>query len=59
MGEHAIKCKGDKRAFQWKIIDQCSNQFILMTLEALCIRTLKTAINTRDEYRTRELKLKA
>ena len=44
-----------KTAFQWKILDQCGNQSKLMTLEALFIRTLKPAIDTRDEYRTREL----
>ena len=58
MGVHAIGCNGDKTAFQWKI-DQCSNQSKLMTLEALYIRTLRPAINTRDEYRSRELTLKA
>ena len=55
MGVHAIKCNVDKTAFQWKILDQCGNQSKLMTLEALYIRTLKPAINKRDEYRTREL----
>ena len=59
MGVHTIKCIGDKTAFQWKILDQCGNQSKLMTLEALYIRTLKPAINTSDEYRTRELTLKA
>ena len=48
-----------KTAFQWKILDQCINQSRLMTLEALYIRTLKSAINKHDEYRTRELTLKA
>ena len=59
MGVHAIKCNGDKTVFQWKILDQCSNQSKLMTLEALYIRTLKPAINTTDEYGTWELTLKA
>ena len=58
-GINAIECNGDKTAFHWKILDQCGNQPKLMTLEALYIRTLKSAINTRDEYRTRELTLKA
>ena len=58
-GINAIECNGDKTAFQWKILDQCGNQAKLMTLEAFYIRTLKTAISTRDEYRTRELTLKA
>ena len=59
MEVHAIKCNGDKTAFQWKILDQCSNHFKLLTLGALYIRTMKPVINKRDEYRTRELTLKA
>ena len=59
MGVHAIECNGEKTAFQWKILDQCSNQSKLLTLEALYIRTMKPAINTRDEHRTQELTLKA
>ena len=48
-----------KTAFQLKKVDQNGYQFKLMTLEALYIRTLKPAIKTRDEYRTRALTLKA
>ena len=59
MGIHAIECNGDKTALEWKILDQSGNQSKLVTLEALYIRTLKPAINTSDEYRTRELTLKA
>ena len=58
MGIHAIECNGEKTAFKWKILDQCGNQSMLVTLEALYIRTLKPAINTRDEYRKRQLTLK-
>ena len=54
MRVHVIECNGDKTTFQWKTLDQCSNPSKLMTLEALYIRTLKPAINTRDEYRTQE-----
>ena len=57
IGIYAIECNGDKTAFHWKILDQYGNQSNLMTLEVLYIRTLKLAINTRDEYRTRELTL--
>ena len=57
MGVKATECNSDKTAFQWKILEQCSNQSKLMTLEALYIRTLKPAINTRNEYQTRELTL--
>ena len=59
MGIHEIECNGDKTAFQWKILDKRGNQSKLMTPEALYVRTLKPAISTRDEYRTRELTLKA
>ena len=59
MGVHAIECNGNKTATQWKILDRCRNQSKLMTLEAIYIRALKPAINTRHEYRTRELKMKA
>ena len=59
MGVHAIECNGEQTALQWKILDQCNNQIKLMTLEALYIRTLIPAINTRDKNRTRELTLKA
>ena len=58
IGKHAIECNGDKTAFQWKILDQCGNQSKLMTLEVLYIGTLKPAINSVDEYRTRELTLR-
>ena len=56
---YAIEFNGDKIAFQWKILDQCNNQLKLMTLEAFYMRTLKPAIDTRDEYWTQELTLKA
>ena len=59
MRVHAIESNGDKTAFQLKILEQCCNQSKLMTVKVLYIRTLKPAINTRDEYRTRELTLKA
>ena len=59
MGIHAIELNGDKTAFQGTIFDQCGNQSKLMTLEALYTRTPKPAINTCDEYRTRELTLRA
>ena len=58
MWVHAIEFNGDKIAFQWNFLDQCNNQLKLMTLEALYIRTLKPAFNTRDEYQARELTLK-
>ena len=59
MGKHEIECNVDKTAFLWKILDQCSNKSKLLTLEALYKNTLKPAINTRNEYRTLEVTLKA
>ena len=59
MGKHAIELNGDKTAFHWTIFDQCGNQSKLMTLEALYTRTPKPTINMCDEYRTRELTLRA
>ena len=56
---HAMKRNGEKTAFPRKILDQCGNQSKLLTLEALFIRTVQPAINTREEYRTQELTLKA
>ena len=58
-GIHAIECNGDKTAFKWKILEQCGNQSMLVTIEALYIRTLKPAIITRNKYRTQELTLRA
>ena len=55
----AIEWNGDRKAFQWKILDNCGKKSKLMTLGALYIRTLKPAINTREEYQTREMTMKA
>ena len=41
-----IECNDDKKALQWKILDECGNQSKVMTLEALYIRTLKPAIKS-------------
>ena len=47
-----------KSEFKWKIIDQASSSIKLLTLEALHIRKERPAINTRDEFRSRELTLR-
>ena len=47
-----------KSEFNWKIIDQVSSSIKLPTLEALHIKKKRPAINTRDEFRSRELKLR-
>ena len=56
---HEIERNVNKTVFQWNILDQDGNQSKLMTLEALYIRTLKSAINMRDENLTREMTLTA
>ena len=43
---------------KWEIIDQASSSIKLLTLEALHIRKKRPAINTRDEFRSRELTLR-
>ena len=45
-------------AFNYKIIDQSQNSEKLMTIEALHVSRRKPQLNTRDEYKSRELTLK-
>ena len=47
-----------KSEFKWKITDQASSSIKLLTLEALHIRKERPAINTRDNFRRRELTLR-
>ena len=57
VGQHIRQCsiESGKSEFKWKIIDQASSSIKLLTLEALHIRKERPAINTRDEFRSREL----
>ena len=52
------ECCGSSRAFEWRVIDQCNDSLKLMTLEDIYIAQREPALNTRDEYRSRELTLK-
>ena len=47
-----------RELFEWRVIDQCNDSEKLMTLEENYIRQRKPALNTRDEYWSRELTLK-
>ena len=60
VGQHIRQCGSEsgKSEFKWKIIDQASSSIKLLTLEALHIRKERSAINTRDEFRSRELTLR-
>ena len=57
--EHSKNCDTAIDTDDVKILHQTSRgEAFLLTLEALCIRELKPQINTKDEYRSRELSLK-
>ena len=60
VGLHIRQCGSEsgKSEFNWKIIDQASSSIKLLTLEALHIWKERPAINTRDEFRSRELTLR-
>ena len=53
--EHLPKCTGDRTSFQWEIIDQFTNIGKLMISD---IRRCKPALNTRDEFPSRQLTMK-
>ena len=59
VGQHLRQCGSESGGseFNWKIIDQASSSIKLLTLEALHIKKERPAINTRDEFRSRELTL--
>ena len=60
VGQHIRQCGSEsgKSEFNRKIVDQASSNFKLLTLKALHIRKERPAINTRDEFRSRELTLR-
>ena len=55
MGQHLVECCGATNEIEWKFLDACRTIEKLMTIEAIYISKLKPALNTRDEYRVREL----
>ena len=60
VGLHLQQCQleGKSADLSWEIIDRSNNQTKLLTLEAIHIRKEKPDLNTRDEFRSRELTLK-
>ena len=50
--------RGATNDIEWRILDACRSVEKLMIIEAIYISKLKPALNTRDEYRGRELTLK-
>ena len=58
VGQHLVECRGAWNDVEWKILDACRTVEKLMIIEAIYISKLKPALNTRDEYRGRELTLK-
>ena len=61
VGQHLLECNkevGGTAELKSEIIDQTANTHKLLTLEALHIWRERPKINTRDEFRSRELTLK-
>ena len=58
VGQHLVECCGTTHNVKWEILDACRVVEKLMTIEAIYIKKLKPQLNTRDEYRGRELTLK-
>ena len=60
VGLHLQQCQleGNSADLSWKIIDRSNNQTKLLTLEAIHVRKEKPGLDTRDEFRSRELTLK-
>ena len=57
VGQHLVECRGATNDIDWKILNACRTVGKLMIIEAIYISKLKPALNTRDEYRGRELTL--
>ena len=58
VGQHFVEYCGTTHNVKWENLDSCREVEKLMTIEAIYIKKLRPQINTRDEYRGRELKLK-
>ena len=57
--EHAANCDIDLSLNDVDILGNTPRgEFYLLTLEALWIREIKPSINTKDEFRSRELTIK-
>ena len=58
VGQHLVECFGTTHNVKWETLDACRGVEKLMTIEAIYIKKLKPQLNTRDEFRGRELTLK-
>ena len=58
MRKHFEECDIDSSENLVKIIGKSKFSEKLLTLEALFIKEIKPELNTKDEYRSRTLKLK-
>ena len=58
VGQNVVVCCGALSALNCKIIDQCQESKKLLTIEAVQISRRQPQLNTRDEYKSRELILK-
>ena len=59
MKKHLAKCNTTLTPKEVEILQQSARgEGFLLTLEALHIRERKPTINTKDEYRSRELTIK-
>ena len=60
VGFHLQQCQfeGNSAALSWEFIYTSHNQTNLLLLEEIHIRKVKPGLNTRNEFRSRELKLK-
>ena len=59
MKTHTAECRTRLTSEDIKILQQTAKgEHFLLTLEALHIRERKPTINTKDEYRARELTIK-
>ena len=55
---HFQSCKADPGDEDIKVLTSSSNQEKLLILEALFIRDLKPSINTKDEFKSKQLRIK-
>ena len=56
MKEHFVQCKNKIDNDSISVLDTTTNSdSFLLTLEAIWIRDIKPKINTKDEFRSREL----
>ena len=49
VGQRVVDGCGSSKAFEWRIIDQCSDTDKLLNVEAVHIRQRKPKLNTRDD----------